>query len=832
MSKQITIPGLDEHDSEQRAHEQLKAGHYKEAIELYKKLWQESDDAKWRQQLAYCYLQRAISFADRGMIKEALVLWDNYIQYAEAPFEAYDQYIVWLIQVNNKPRLESALSQLSVKQIDKEYLQLASLLGFLMLTEYPEFQQYLPQESVFITHFTCVQAAMQACQTGEEEIVTASLKQLPYRSAFRDFRTLLNAILIAENSIECLVRLDKITADSPYSYVARLLFSCSLEGTELASELLSFSHKQRQLIANIKGFTKKQYDFVEQLVSQQGRLSDKSKLNLAIKFQALCGSKLTQHFCQATLATYPAGRRDFKKFFSAPNKFEENRVKALQLEKEGQGYDAEFYWQQCVNILKKEGAENDLKIALIFRHLAKQLPEGDDQAELIVDSLQYDPDDRESYLQVLVFYGRYQHSLNDYKQWLSRAIDKFPQDIEILTLAINTAVANKAFKKACQYAKKILTFDVLNTFAKDILFSSHLAHAKKLVKEKKYHLLDNEIKQAEKLNLGKTYAQKIQLMRGIACFVSQDKGQGLQLMTEALEKLNADPVNMHFQAAMEAQLSGLPVTTILKALPTTKQSVLSAQDLAKLIQQLKAYMVDDDQQILIHKALEKIKPTLKKSILAQDYDEELLISLCQILDDLNHFELLRYCVKLAWQERMTPFGVYYKIYSEVSGLPERLTKSHISSLEINREQAFESKDNRAMVLTDALLNAYYQMDSHSDFSFMDDLFDFGGGDENEMDEDPFEKLFDHIPENIFIKLDKNVGKLMKKTSPEQLVSELVKNTGQNQLELFSAMVADPDLFSALMLVKSAQSLEIDIQVDFDDVFQCFNVGSKTDSTPF
>jgi len=43
---------LSTNSVEQQAIKQFNAGHFQEAIELYNKLWLESDDEKWQQQIA------------------------------------------------------------------------------------------------------------------------------------------------------------------------------------------------------------------------------------------------------------------------------------------------------------------------------------------------------------------------------------------------------------------------------------------------------------------------------------------------------------------------------------------------------------------------------------------------------------------------------------------------------------------------------------------------------------------------------------------------------------------------------------------------------------
>ncbi len=811
---------------EQQALSQVNAGHYKEAIGLYKQLLGEADDKEHREQLAYCYLQRAGSFAARGMFKEALVLWENYTQFTDSPYGAYDHYICWLIQSNNKPNIQSAFKQLSAEQLDKQYPDLAALLGLLIITERPEFQQDLPQDSIFIAHVKIVQTAMQAYQDGDQDTLNKTLKQLPYRSAFRDFRSLLT---VAQSFPQARAN---IPDTSPYSLMAQLLAACALNGSELVQDLAKFSHKQRRLIAEIKGFNKKQQKFMETLVQNNDRLSDKVKFNAVLQNQSLCGSDIAQNFCQATLASYPAGRRDFNKHFKPVSAFETNRLKALASERdEFNEFDAEHYWRLCIDALQKENADNNLKIALILRHLAGREPEPFYRNELLIESVDYDAEDLTSYLNILRHHGLYEEDIKDYKQWLKRSIEKFPQSLEVLTLAIQTATRNKAYKKASQYAQKILKIDPLNTFAKDILFSSHLAHARRLIQSNKQHLVEPEIELAEKLKLGKKYQAQTQLMRGLFSFAEQDKKQGIELITESLKSLHPDSVNAHFQGAMEALMTGLPVTTILKGLEPIKGCLLSEQQLTGIIHQLKHYGSDADQQTLLHKAIEKVKSVLKASITQQEYSEEQLLTLSETLSDINAFELLRHCSKWAVTKWNTPIWQYYRLYSEQNGSANKCTYTHLHRLETMRQQAFENKDNRAMVLIDSFVDLYYQIHPERSMGFLDSLLGFDEGEEEDYDEDPLAELFDHLPESIMLKLDKKIAELTKKTSPEQLLTEIASDVGNNR-EILMAMMKNPDLFTALVLVRAADNLGIDIDVSIDEVLEYFNVSQQTDLFPF
>ena len=347
---------------------------------------------------------------------------------------------------------------------------------------------------------------------------------------------------------------------------------------------------------------------------------------------------MAQHYCLAALSTYPAGQRDFIKHFGAINDFEAWRLKALLCERDRDFHGAEYYWKQGITVLKTRGAEGAFKIALIMRHIAAHQESPEEAITWLMDSLDHDPDDRETYVKILQYYERQEQETDTYKEWLDKSIKKFPNDVEMLGLAIKASTRNKAFKKATQYAQALLKIDPVNTFAKQVLFTSHLAHARKLIKSKKFHLVEKEIQQAEKITIGKRYQTQAQLMRGFFVFVAEDKKRGEQLITEAMQKINDGVFNTHFCVIMEALLLNLPIAPLLKLLPPlAKDYLLSQQEIVQLTQLIQQYADDDSaNQTLLHKALEKVKAIIKQS-LKQNISEETLLTLCQCLDRIQPF---------------------------------------------------------------------------------------------------------------------------------------------------------------------------------------------------
>ena len=832
MNKQVSIPGLTEHDLAAQAQALQKSGKYKEAIKLYKKLLQTSDADLCREPLANCYVQRAIGFAAKGMHKEAQVLWENHTQFSQPPYEAYDQYITWVVLSNNQVNIQTSLKSLSAQQLDKQYPELATILGFLMLTRHPEFEQLLVQDSVLIAHFKIIKTAVLALQDNNTEKFNQTLKQLPYRSAFRDFRILCNGIVaMSDESNQAQDILTKIPAVSPYAQTAQILLACTKQGAELANELLQLSHQQRRLVGEIKGLNNRQLDFIAHYSRQYDQLSDKVQFNLAVQYQDLLGTEIAQSVCQILLANYPAGNKHFIKHFGEPSEFEENRVKALRCEQSNNVYDADYYWRQCLNILAADKADNNLPAALILRHMATREPEGLARTKLLEESLDYDPEDRHSYLQIIQYHSQQAESAKEYKHWLNRTLEQFSQDVEVLTQAVKAATNNKTYKKASQYATKILKIDPLNTFAKQTLFSSYLAHARRLMREKNYPLVKKEINRAEQLTLGKTYDKQTQLMRALLCFANTDKQQGLQEIISAFTSLHTDPVNSHFQAIMEPLLNGLPVATILRELPAAKEYLLTAQELSRLMLQLKLYANDSDNWKYLHKALDKIKAPLKKSLSDQDYPEDLLLNLCQVLDSFGNFELLRHCARVAQLKWKNPVWMYYRVYADNNGEAADCTYWEVQRLENASKQAGEDKDYPTAMLIDKFLDSYFEAHPERDMGFLEGLFGGMTKEEDDIADDPLEELFGHLPDRVMIDLNSKAESLLKKLTPEKLTQELALQIAEEK-SLFLAMMENPEVFSALMLLRAADELFIDIDTNIYDVIDAFGLSANKNSSPF
>ena len=820
--------GLNELTLPQKARAHYQAGRYKEATDLFKELLKQSNDAEHKRCLADCYLQRAKAMADKGMFKEACVLWENYAACGVAPLQAQDTYVLWLIACKNNGKAYALLEGFEARQLDEDYPELAAHLGALLLAGCTDMLAHLSKDSALPRHWECVGEALDAYRNGEREHCEQALKKLPFRSAFRDLRALLKVQLLDAASLEqAPAMLVKIPEASPYRPLADTCLAYLQTGADFIATMAGLEHQQRRAVAHAKGFSTKQMNLLETLLKQKNQLNDKMRFNLAMQYQEVLGTHAAQAYCQGALANYPAGYNDYRKHFSLKDPFEENRLQALLCEQGKNSYDARFYWERCIDILQNNRPANDKKIALILRHMAEKAPyEG--AVELLADSLEYDADDRQSYLSLLSIYEQNRPDPVKYQEWLERSLQRFPSDTDLLVRAAKSAANRKAFKKAAAYAKALLKVDPVNTLAKQLLFANHMAHARRLLKSEKFHLVEKEIQAAEQLSVDKSLRRQAELLRGFYLWQAEDKKQGLQQVADTLTKLNDDPINMQFQMQMEAGLLELPTTALNRALPAFKDYLLSAAELQRLIGVMEYYDEQLDDRTLLFKALDKIKAPLKKSLQWLLEHEALLLSWCQALEKIGHFELLKHCAKMGNTRWRKPIWFYYQSVAECQGDASRLDFMTLIVLQNAMEEARTVNDDKTAVLIGRLIEQ--ARGAMNPFQFEDDVDEF---DEEEFVDDPIDDLFDHIPESVMRRIAKKTQDIMAKTDPDRFMAKCISQYGKRiDPQRLAILFMNSDFLGAVLMLVGAEELKIDIGVSFEDIVERFEDDSPQFPLPF
>lgn len=809
-----------------RAH--YAAGRYKEASDLFKELLKQSGDAETKRCLADCYLQRAKAMAAKAMFKEACVLWENYAAHADRPPQAQDAYLLWLLAGNSHGKAYTVLEGFSARRLDEEHPDLTAYLGALLVSGGTDLLPHLPQDSALVKHWEWVSAALAAYRDGERDQCEQALKPLPFRSAFRDLRTLLKAQLLTDADVEqASALLTKIPEASPYKTLANACLAYRQSGADFVAGVSSLDHSQRRILGQAKGFSARQGQLLEALVKLNGQTDAKARFNLVLQYRDVFGNDAAQAYCLGALADYPGGGKDYIKHFAGQDSFETNRLQALLHEQAENDYDAGFFWNRCIDILKQDRPANDRKIAQILRHMADKAYPGE-AAVMLADSLAYDPDDRQSYLKLLSIYQEQRSDPARYEHWLELGLQRFPADTELLVRAAKAAAARKAFKKAAAYAQALLKIDPVNTLAKRLLFANHLAHARRLIKTEKYHLVEKEIQAAEQLTIDKRLRRQADLLRGLYRWRAEDKAQGLQHIVDTLASLHDDPVNMHFQAQIEAGLLELPTQGLSRALPAFKDYLLSAPQLQRLMADIAYYDEQLDEADLLLKALDKIKVPLKKSVEWLLDHEALLQAWCRTLETVGHYELLKHCAKLVQARRHTPIWLYYRTLAECQGDAGRLDLMSLYRLKMALEEARADNDQKTAGAIERLLER--ASGGAEPLPSPDDIEDF---DQPPLGDDPIEDLFGHIPDAVFKRIENKIEELVRKRGPDQLVTQFMRQysqgrDGQNLAILFM----NQEFLWCATILAAAEALQIEIGVGFDDIVARFSHDSPQYSLPF
>ncbi len=649
-----------------KAQADLSSGAYKDAIEAYKQLLKREPRDDWRGALATAYLGRARDLAAKAMYKEAAMLWENIPSLCRQVLQP-ELYLDWLLRSGQYAKAARAYGQYEPLLQAAALEALEAWLATLLLTGHKDITPALPATAALRQHLTAAQAALRAYGQGADEAsVREHLKSIPFRSPYKDFRQVLNALIKLESEpAGALPLLERLTADSPYRGIAAVIRACGNRSTGLVQALANFSPAQQELAANLLGLDPRQLRLLRQWSAMRARQSDKAWFEFIAAQLPLLQREQARRICLALLPGYPHGLNIYNRLFNPLPPFEAERLQALRAEREHDYLRAVRYWQGCVNLLKQDlhQADNALAAALILRHMVelrgRHAPDWEPTAtlRLLEESLRLDPDDKATYLK-LAELTKTSGDTKAYYQWVDKALKQFPEDSQVLLAAVETATQRKAFKKAAGFATKLLELDPINSKARMVLINAHLSHARKLIQAGKYALAEKELDSAGQLEREGSRNGVVEINRGLlaSCLNQKDRLQhGLQ---EGL-RLAGNPLVAQLRLAVECIRLRLEPGDFLPYLATNRTQVPSREDFLAVVRVVNAYREEGVADL--GSALEDLQAPLKKAV-GQISTEEDMQVVCDCLRQAPHYELLEYFATEAlkhWKER--PLFVYYQL---------------------------------------------------------------------------------------------------------------------------------------------------------------------------
>ncbi|HRZ51626.1 MAG TPA: hypothetical protein P5284_00465 [Candidatus Contendobacter sp.] len=678
----------------------LSDQNYKDAIDVYKLLLKREPqpEAGWRDSLAKVYLERARQLAQKAMHREAAVLWEN-IPTLCGQTPQPDLYLDWLLRSGQYAKaMRAYASHAAALPAGGE---LETLLAALALAGQKEVLQAIPPDAPLRTHLTAAQAALRAYTQGEaEDAVRERLKAISIRSPYRDLRQALAALLKLETDpTGALALVERIPPTSPYQDLVELVRASA--ATDPARALLALTPAQREL-AGLFGLDARQLKLLKDWARLGDHPSDKAKFEFIAANLALFDREQARRACLALLLGYPQGSKTYSNLFGPLPPFEAQQLKALRAEREDDDLDRTLRdWQGCVDLLRHEtDPDSRLMAALILRHMAELLRKGDDGwddgeqlRDCLEQSLRFDPDDRDVYLQLAILYKEVDND-KEYHQWVEQAVKRFPDDPLVLLAAVKTATARKAHKKAAGFAARVLELDPINTKARTVLINAHLAHARKLMRADKYALAEKELDSAGQLERDNARTGIVEINRGLLALQQRQRDLGRRWLREGV-RLAGSPLLAWVRLAVETLRLKLEPADFQRDADLSDPRKLNASrtDLLALAQLLNAYREEEVKDL--DTVLEDLEKPLQRTIKALTSEDDLLL-ICESLHQAPHYGLLEYAATRALEvQPERSLFVYYQIYGRAEGDLDLVKDRDYDRLEQAMERATAAKDHRA-----------------------------------------------------------------------------------------------------------------------------------------
>lgn len=711
MSKKKVAPQnctIEELATEAGRH--LNMGHYKEAIEIYKQLLKRESRVEWQRDLSMAYLERAKTLAQKAMYKEASVLWENRANLCGD--ESYvDLYIAWLFRgeryIQAVRVFVESLSALTEDTVQQYLLQF----GALLLAGQSDIAPLFPKDSPIRQHYPHAHAAIHAYAQGDNAGTEAHLQKIPFRSPYRDLRTLLKALLLLETDPEAMTALlQKIPATSPYHPLSKLVEATHFEEIRLLEFLQTLKPAEQQFIFCLKGWDERLLKVVALSQVEDSRNYNKIIFETVIANREFFGES-SRSFCQALLPSYLEGWRQFEKTFGSPSPFEKEQIHALANEHQEQFLIAERHWRRGVAILTEQAnvGDNALKAALTLRHLVELAVtdkiSGNNMAEDLEDSVQLDPSDRGTYLSLIRYYQTVKDDQKACHQWIDKAVEHFPQDNEFLLLAVEAANQRKAFKKAAHFAQTILKFDPINAKARQVLVASHLAHARKLMKSERYELVRKELNLAAQVERASQRTGIVQMNQG---FLAYKMGQPSQAHTLIQEGLHAagDGLIALLRLLVEGNLAGIPIKELSTFIPALTPRVLAkyvplATEMGELLNIVNFY--HEQKKTALKAAIALLEVPLK-NVLKQKLPQDEMFNVCQCFMQVAQYSLLQeYATAALKRWPKSPAFTFFQIYGRIEGKVSQLSDKQFHTLDDAVDAAKHAGDERTAVMISRFL---------------------------------------------------------------------------------------------------------------------------------
>ncbi len=549
-----------------RAAEALQQGRFKDAIELFKPLVRQDPRPEWKGALADAYCGRARALAAKGMFKEAAMVLENTLTQAGTLRDPH-LYVTCLIREGQQPKaaayllhsvaggaLPAGQQQAALEELTAALLVAVPLLPAPARPDPPDAARW---RELAVASRAALAAWVDGAPTAE---VDRHLQRISLRSAFRPIRLLLKCLVTFPPDPERTRRLlETIEPASPF-----FPFRQAVEAAVCAGLDADAWHR---LTPTQQAFSAETGGLHAAAVQSLGRLSTAARGGPAALFawllkQADLPRDEVRSACLNLLPQIPDRVPQFETRFGPLSQLERHRVQALAAEARGDWRSVERSWSLAAG--QNSAAEDRtsrLSLGVIYRHLAhlaSMHPEieggddGDGEIFYLERSGEADPDHIPTVLERMAYYRREARD-KDWHRLADEAVQRFPDEGQILLQATQSAVARRAYKKAAGFARRLLKIDPINPSVRRQMIELQLAHARKQMRAKRADLAGKELAQAAEWDRPDAPSGLLRIARGLVALQGGEKEQADAWLREGVT-LAGGGVAGWFRAVLEAEL--------------------------------------------------------------------------------------------------------------------------------------------------------------------------------------------------------------------------------------------------------------------------------------
>lgn len=600
------------------AQKALRSGHYREAVVQFKGLLKNEPKAEWREGLAAAYAGRARELEAKGMLKEALAIWENRRQlHPSDPLAT--EHVTLLLRLGQVEQAVQACGQ-ALGTLDRQAAEgLRAHCAALHLFAGASLEGVLPADDPVVSHAGPARDALTAYCAGDDVAAEAALKCIPFRSPYRDWAQLLKALLRLPGK-EVSTLLDRIPADSPFAPLVQAARLALLSEADALAAMGQLGVAARRFAAVLRGWPERRLALWEALHREGEAPAPRRLLRVMWEHRAELGEDwVRQHALRLLVHEYPRSLDWFQATgMGRLSGAEKTLVAAWHAEESRNPWNITDAWLDAISVLRGTSdpapdSDAALRLALMHRRLEERWHLLNGPGELrhtvlkqLEQSLRFDPSDRPTYQRLIAYY-RAQGQLKDARRLLDEALARWPEDVEVLGEALETSLAGNAFKKAAGFARRILAVDPINRQARDRLLEAHLSHARKQVHKDRHDLAHKELEDAMEWARDARAKARLDLVRGFVDLV-EDEAQGQAALRTAYQALGGD-LAARLDLALEAERLRHSPEALIKTLGLPKPGHPERAELMAWLHRIRAEL--DAGQDLPRAVLLYFEPMLK-----------------------------------------------------------------------------------------------------------------------------------------------------------------------------------------------------------------------------